>query len=546
MSHSEHEISKLWELETLEFGIQTTDVQGRLKRNISFWRDVLHAPPPVLDCINHGYCLPLKFLPPPYAQDNHKSASLQQQFVDEAVKSLLKNRCVMKVSEKPYICSPLSVVSNATGKLHLVLNLRYLNQFLHVISFKYEDLRIAALMFEGDEFLIKFDLKSGYHHVDIFPGHHKYLGFRWDTNSETNYYVFTVLPFGLATACYLFTKLMRPLVRYWRGRGLKAIVYLDDGIIAVKGEQRALEESNLVRHELECAGFVINQEKSHWTPTKSIEWLGFNIDLAKGEFSVPTNKLDALKSQLHAVAEAPTVPARQLASMVGKIMSMSLALGPVTRMMTRNLYLVLNQRIAWCQNLVLTPEASQELTFWMEEITKFNGRYIWPKPSALRVVYSDASDTGYGGYMVEHGNRVTNGQWLEHEAQESSTWRELRAVRLILESFQTFLKNERVRWFSDNQNVVRIVQYGSRKPTLQAEALAIFSVCMRNLIRIEPEWIPREQNKFADYLSRLVEYDDWMLNPEVFSMLDAKWGPHTVDRFANSANRQVVRFNSRF
>ena len=28
-------------------------------------------------------------------------------------------------------------------------------------------------------------------------------------------------------------------------------------------------------------------------------------------------------------------------------------------------------------------------------------------------------------------------------------------------------KKEQVRWFSDNQNVVRIVQYGSRNPTLQ-------------------------------------------------------------------------------
>ena len=80
--------------------------------------------------------------------------------------------------------------------------------------------------------------------------------------------------------------------RHWRGRGLKAIVYCDDGIVAVKGEHRALEQSMLVRHELECAGFV---EKSHWMPSNSMEWLGFNIDLAKGEFSVPTNKLEVLE-----------------------------------------------------------------------------------------------------------------------------------------------------------------------------------------------------------------------------------------------------------
>lgn len=64
-----------------------------------------------------------------------------------------------------------------------------------------------------------------------------------------------------------------------------------------------------------------------------MEWLGFNIDLAKGEFLMPTKKLEVLTSQLHVVMKAPAVPA--LASVVGNIMSMSLALGPVTHLKTR-------------------------------------------------------------------------------------------------------------------------------------------------------------------------------------------------------------------
>ena len=88
----------------------------------SFWKDVLHAPPPVLDCIEHGYRLPLKFVPPPYSQNNHKSAMLQQSFVDDTVHGLLSNCCVVQVNEKPHVCSPLSVVSNSAGKLRLVLN----------------------------------------------------------------------------------------------------------------------------------------------------------------------------------------------------------------------------------------------------------------------------------------------------------------------------------------------------------------------------------------------------------------------------------------
>ena len=62
--------------------------------------------------------------------------------------------------------------------------------------------------------------------------------------------MFTVLPFGLSIACYVFTKLMRRLIRYWWGRGLKAIVYLDDGIIAVKGKEEVLVENARVKHGL--------------------------------------------------------------------------------------------------------------------------------------------------------------------------------------------------------------------------------------------------------------------------------------------------------
>jgi len=66
------------------------------------------------------------------------------------------------------VCSPLSVVENSTGKLRLVINLRYLNQFLWLDKFKYEDLRTAMLMFQKDDYVFSFDLKSGYHHVDIY------------------------------------------------------------------------------------------------------------------------------------------------------------------------------------------------------------------------------------------------------------------------------------------------------------------------------------------------------------------------------------------
>ena len=60
------------------------------------------------------------------------------------------------------------------------------------------------------------------------------------------------------------------------------------------------------------------------------------------------------------------------------------------------------------------------------------------------MVYSDASDTGFGGYVVEHGGCVTHGQWIASEAEQSSTWRELSAVYFVLLSVANKLVNTHV------------------------------------------------------------------------------------------------------
>ena len=141
----------------------------------------------------------------------------------------------MRFTEQPYICNPLSVAANSRGKLCLVLNLRYLNQFLWFDKFKYEDLHTAMQLFERGDYLFAFDLILGYHHINIFEPHRKFLGLQWEGNGKLQFFLFTVLPFGLSTACYAFTKLLRPLVRYWRSQGLRALLYLADGIVAVQG-----------------------------------------------------------------------------------------------------------------------------------------------------------------------------------------------------------------------------------------------------------------------------------------------------------------------
>ena len=107
--------------------------------------------------------------------------------------------------------------------------------------------------------------------------------------------------------------------------------------------------------------------------------------------------------------QAHHIRAKCLASILGKVVSMSLAFGAVSRFMTCSLYALLESRQSWFEPLQLSAEAKAELMFWSIGLQGYNSQPIWCSPGAVRVMYSDASETGYGGYVVEHGPCVSHG-----------------------------------------------------------------------------------------------------------------------------------------
>ena len=262
-------------------------------------------------------------------------------------------------------------------------------------------------------------------------------------------------------------------------------MYLDDGLCAVVGKVEAMEASQFVRSTLAKAFFLDHPVKSIWDPVQRLPWLGFVIDLALGQVEVPQEKLVALQHRPDQACQLALMSATQLASIVGKIISMGLAIGPVSRFMTRSLYAALESRLTWCDLLRLSPEARAELRFWSANLSEYSSQPIWRSPSAMRVVYSDASETGYGGYVVEHGPCVSFGQWTAEEASQSSTWRELSAVYQVLLAVACKLANTRVSWFTGNQNVARILQVGSKKPQLHAIALKVFALSVQYQLHLE-------------------------------------------------------------
>ena len=90
--------------------------------------------------------------------------------------------------------------------------------------------------------------------------------------------------------------------------------------------------------------------------------------------------------------------------------------------MTHSMYALIESRMSWCEMLRITRELRNEFKFSLTGLETFKSQLIWHRPSTVRVVYSDASDTSYGGYIVEHGLYVVQGQGTQEQAGQSSTW----------------------------------------------------------------------------------------------------------------------------
>ena len=177
---------------------------------------------------------------------------------------------------------------------------------------------------------------------------------------------------------------------------------------------------------------------------------------------------------------------------------------------------------------------------------KYKVRPLLKQISHSRLVFSDASATACGGYTVGLSDSIVHRSWQPDEICKSSAWRELTGVYTVLQASTHVLRGHIVKWHTDNKAVVSIVDKGSMNKELHDIALNIFKLCRNVNIMIFMEWLPRSLNEKADYVSKIVDWDDWGVSQEFFDCLDKKWGKHTIDRFASFTNKKLPRFNTKF
>lgn len=461
----------------------------------------------------------------------------------QAISSLLELGAIERVGTKGMdrFYQNLFIVQQGIKK-RPVLDCRSLNEHIPSEHFKMTSIRSIKNMVLPGDYCTKVDLKDAYLQIPIHPDQRKYLSICY----KDRHYQFTSLPFGLKSAPWIFTRIMKAVLYPLQQKGFRLSAYLDD-ITLCHQDPKILEvqTQELVRHLMNL-GFQINLKKSILVPNQRIEVLGFILDTKKNKLAIPFEKVKKIRKEAKAATRMQGLTIRKLASLIGMLVATKEGLS-LAQLQTRHLNGDLRKALkTWSweseEKITLTSESLKELDWWQHLGNKLS-EPIWPKEKSL-TLQTDASQRGWGAVM--EGEKLIQGLWTKEESSRTSNQRELLAVLRALETWQEVMANKTVGIQSDNQTTVyNLVGQGrSRIPAILELTKQIHFLAHHRKIRLEVSYIPGKQNIQADRASRVFPSgkDDYTLNQRTFEELNQKFGPLTLDLFANADNKKVRNF----
>ena len=463
--------------------------------------------------------------------------------------------------------SRMFLVPKGPGEWRIIIDLRGINDFCRRRYGVRTALRdpAQAAQHGGTHGLhvLNMDLADGFYALGIAPEFRDFFTFRF--NGEL--WRLTGLPMGWSLSPYYLCTLMDVWVRHMRGAhagkvparptarsrkrrmgGARVLPYVDDFLFIAHSLAAALRLRARVEALLTALGMSRNPDKGEWEPTQNLVHLGLRVDLQAGKFFAPEEKLASIaalaKSMMgRAARNRRWLPVKELAALAGKAQFLYLAI-PVARYYLREMHDVVATAHSWSAQVKVTNQLQRDLRWWMRVPEERNGADMFTSRMTA-VLHTDSSQYGWGGVLNEE--LEARGFWYGTDREKHITWKELKAVRLSVESFLPLLRGGRVLLHEDNQAVVGVLSnLTSRSPAMMSELRKLWYLLDNNDIWLQPRYIRSAANVWADRLSRELDTDDWLLHPSLFKMLAARWGRPTMDCFASADNRQVERFYARW
>lgn len=260
----------------------------------------------------------------PFIKEPHQSTvTHEKKFSSEEIKAF--EAAISKMLEKGVIVETQPIKGQFLSSYFLVpkpdktdrfiLNLKQLNKFIEAEHFKLEDYRTVSRLLEENSYIATIDLKDAYNSVPVHKAYRKYLRFKF----LDKIYEFTCLCFGLSTAPYTFTKIMKPLMHLLRGNGFSSVLYLDDFCLFGTSKKKCAENVSITSELLDFLGFVMNHKKCKLEPSKTGRFLGFIFNSIKMTIELPLEKRYVVGDLIEKFSKMDSCKIRDFAKFLGTL-----------------------------------------------------------------------------------------------------------------------------------------------------------------------------------------------------------------------------------
>lgn len=511
---------------------------------LSNWEQIT-ADPVVLQAVQ-GYEIPFSSTPPP--RPNLPEPVLSEsdgRQCDCEITRLLNKGAIAQVEDSPdQFLSRFFLVEKPSGGVRFIFNLKDLNNYIVPPHFKLEDWRTVVRLMLPHMQMATIDIEDAYLLVPIHEKHRIYLRFRWRGIT----YQFLALPFGLCTAPYIFTKIIRPIVKYLRERGFESVVYLDDFLLLSLSASACEENVQAHLNLLTSLGFVINFKKSILKPEKTVKYLGFIFDSERQTISIPDARREKLFKLVLEFSSKVNCRIKDFASLIGSLNSVCPAVrySPLyIKNFEREKFLaLLSSDNSYSATMNISKKLKPDFDWWLDILQDFDQSNVICTGQYAREIFSDASLTGWGASC---DSQRAHGWWSDNEKGLHINALEIKAAFYALKSFASDLENCEILVRVDNTTALSYLnRYGSvQHPHLSKLAREIWQWAESRNIMLFSSYIPSKENIHADRESRRIDTDnEWQLSDSAFRDIAREFGPFDVDLFATMLNAKCQLYIS--
>ncbi|WZZ87668.1 hypothetical protein YC2023_116247 [Brassica napus] len=399
---------------------------------VSKFPDVFQSPQGVPPDRSDPFTIELEPGTAPLSKSPYRMAPAEMAELKKQLEELL-DKGFIQPSSSPW-GAPVLFVKKKDGSMRLCIDYRGLNRV--TVKNKYPLPRIDELLdqLKGAKWFTKIDLASGYHQIPLEPNDIRKTAFR----TRYGHYEFVVMPFGLTNAPAAFMKMMNSVFRDFLDEFV--IIFIDDILIYSKDEESHRKHLRAVLERLREHKLYAKLSKcSFWQ--KSIGFLGHIV--SDQGISVDPEKIRAIKDWPRPRSATEVRSFLGLAGYYRKFVKGFASLAqPMTRLTGKDVKFTWSEECEGCFSALKDMLTSAPVL-------------VLPEADQPYVVYTDASITGLGCVLTQHGKVIAyaSRQLRKHEGNYPTHDLEMAAVVFALKIWRSYLFGAKVQILTDHKSL---------------------------------------------------------------------------------------------